>query len=102
MEQIVEDLTNKCDYDVIIDAPHKLQTERTISEMGICETFNSQLSPYLTPMFFTRNLLPKKMPIFHINYLDAKAFAMINAIESSKVSFGTTLWVVIELKQLFW
>lgn len=89
----MDELTNQCDYDVIIDAPHKLQTERTITEMGICETFNSQLSPYLTPIFFTRNLLPKKMPIFHINYLDAKTFAMINAIESSEASFVISLWI---------
>lgn len=59
---------------------------RTITELGICDTFNSQLNPYLSPSFYTTNVLPPKMPIFHTNYLDAKAFAMIEQLESSDVS----------------
>lgn len=67
--------------------------ERTITELGICDSFNSALTPYLTPEFFTKNQLPKKLPIFEINYLDANTFLMINDLESSDVSFGDTLFI---------
>lgn len=101
MEQIVDELTNRHDYDVIIDAPNKLKMERTITEMGICDTFNSQLTPHLTPIYFTRNLLPPKISSFQINYLDVKAFVMINDLESSDVSFGSEHEIDIELNTLF-
>lgn len=61
--------------------------ERTFTELGICDTFNSELTPYFAPTFLITNRLPRKMPIYQINYLDANAFAMINGMDGSEVSF---------------
>lgn len=58
---------------------------RTITELGVCDSFNSALASHLTPTFFINNKISTQVSLFKVNYLDPDIFAMINQMEGSDV-----------------
>lgn len=83
--QVIERLTNKNDYDVLIDSVPRLKLRRTVTEWGICDQFNSELSQFFDPEWLIYDRVPKKRPLFEVNYFDANPHTVLNDLENSNV-----------------
>lgn len=84
--QVVDKLTNNYDYDVRIGSVPRFKLKRTVTELGICQSFNSELSPYFAPDFLINDRLPANEPLYELNYLDMNTFIVLNDLEASHVS----------------
>lgn len=87
---MIERLTNKHDYDVLIDSVPRLKLQRTISELGICDQFNSELSHIFATDFVINDRLPAKKPLFEVNYFDTNPHIVLNDLDDSDVR-----WILI-------
>lgn len=86
--QIIDRLTAHSDYEVLI-GNQKIKLERTLTEIGICDTFNSELTPFFTPRFYLNEKDQKDennlSTFFKMDYFNADAFAIINDLKPSQV-----------------
>lgn len=83
---MIERLTNKYDYDVLIDSVPTLKLQRTITELGICDQFNSKLSSIFDPELLINDRIPKKRTLYEVNYFDANPHIVLNDLENSNVN----------------
>lgn len=88
---MIERLTNKYDYDVLIDSVPTLKMQRTVTELGICDQFNSKLSSFFDPELLINDRIPIKRSLYEVNYFDANPHIVLNDLENSNVNrtFGT-------------
>ena len=82
---MVETLTNKHDYDVLIDSIPSMKLQRTMTELGICDQFNSELSQIFATDFLISDHLPIKNPLFEVNYFDTSPHIVLNDLDDSNV-----------------
>lgn len=82
---MIEKLTNKHDYDVLIGSTAKLKLQRTVTELGICDQFNSEISQILATDFVINNHLLAKNQLFEVNYFDANSYIVLNDLDDSNV-----------------
>lgn len=82
---MIDRLTNKYDYDVLIDSVPRLKLRRTITELGICDQFNSELSHFFAPELLMYDRIPTKRTLFEVNYFDANPHIVLNDLENSNV-----------------
>lgn len=82
---MTEKLTNKHDYDVLIDSVPRLKLQRTMTELGICDQFNSELSRNFATEFLISDRLPAKRQLFEVNYFDANPHIVLNDLDDSNV-----------------
>lgn len=85
IRKVIERLTNKNNYDVLIDSVPRLKLRRTVTELGICDQFNSELSQFFDPEWLIYDRVPKKRPLFEVNYFDANPHIVLNDLENSNV-----------------
>lgn len=64
----------------------KKRLKRTITELGVCGTFNSKLSPYFAADFIIKNRVPANEPLLEINYHDVDAFILLPDLDDSFVN----------------
>lgn len=73
----------------------KMDLQKTITEMGICYTFNSQLAVYNSPEYWKNdswNLLPEEQ-IFYVNPLDGDVFvSLMNMYTGVNVNQSTKIF----------
>lgn len=83
-------LTNDYEYTVHSGHGTKFKLQRTITELGVCDTFNSILSPYLSPEYFITNQLPDAIhqPLLEVSYFDSMKFIEIENVRESDVILG--------------
>lgn len=62
-----------------------IKLKRTITELGICDTFNSKISPYFDPDFIINNRLPANEPLIEINYHDVDVAILLPDLDDSFV-----------------
>lgn len=82
---MIDRLTNKHDYDVLIDSIPKLKLQRTVTELGICDQFNSEISQILATDFVINDNLTVKNELFEVNYFDANPHVVLNDLDDSNV-----------------
>lgn len=82
---MVETLTKKHDYDVLIDSVPSMKLQRTMTELGICDQFNSELSQIFATDFLISDHLPVKNPLFEVNYFDTSPHIVLNDLDDSDV-----------------
>lgn len=63
----------------------RLKLRRTVTEWGICDQFNSELSQFFDPEWLIYDRVPKKRPLFEVNYFDANPHTVLNDLENSNV-----------------
>lgn len=83
--QIVDQLTNNYNYEIVVDSMPMFKFQRVVTEFGICDTFNSELSQFLDPSFLIASRMPLKQKLFEINYLDVNTFILVNNLADSDV-----------------
>lgn len=83
---MIDELTNKHDYDVLIDSVSTLKLHRTINELGICDQFNSEMSHIFSTDFLIKDHMPAKNALFEVNYFDANPHIVLNDLDDSNVS----------------
>ncbi|XP_055295694.1 sodium channel protein Nach-like [Sitodiplosis mosellana] len=83
--QVIEKLTNKYDYDVLIDSVPSFKLQRTMTELGICDQFNSELSQIFATDFLISDRLPAQKPLFEINYFDTSSHIVLNDLDDSNI-----------------
>lgn len=85
--QVIDRLSNHFDYDLYIGSvPRKKLLKKTITELGVCETFNSKLSPYFAPDFIINNTFPASEPSIEINFHD-DFFIYLPDVDDSYVNY---------------
>lgn len=87
--QVIQKLTKHYDYDVLVGSALTFKLQRTITDLGVCDSFNSQLSAYFAPDFLIGNRLPANEPLYELNYLDINTFILINDLTDCHVSADT-------------
>lgn len=85
---MIEKLTNKHDYDVLIDSVPRLKLQRTITELGICDQFNSELSHIFATDFLINDRMQAKKSLFEVNYFDANPHIVLNDLDDSNVRYS--------------
>lgn len=83
---IVEKLTNQHDFDVRVGTDQNFKLKRTITELGICDSFNSKLSEYLVPNTNSNIQQTTTDSLFQLNYFDMNTVIVFKDLEDCHVS----------------
>lgn len=87
--QIIERLTNNYNrqYNIEFEASApKFKFSRIITELGVCDTFNSRISPFFSPEYILNDRLPSEKPSFELNYLDTHKYVIVKDLAKSYVN----------------
>lgn len=84
--KIIKNLTKTLNFTVITNSEHKWKMQEIITEMGLCQTFNSAIAQYISTDYIIDNVLPKKLDTYSVNYFDIKKYAALHNVDGMNVS----------------
>ncbi|XP_031619228.1 acid-sensing ion channel 5-like [Contarinia nasturtii] len=85
--RVIDELTKKHDYDILIDSLSTLKLQRAYTELGICDQFNSEISQIFATDFLINDHLPAKKALYEVNYFDANPHIVLNDLDDSNIHF---------------
>lgn len=80
-------LTNRFEYSAISGNKDRFTFQRTVTELGICDTFNSKIAAYLSPEYYVSGEVPNfgKAKHFEINFFDTAKYVEFDVRADSDV-----------------
>lgn len=94
-------LTNKYDYDILIGSNSKWKLQRTMTELGICDQFNSKLSELFAMDFLINDHIPPEQLLYEVNYFDSDPYIVLNNLHDSDVIYLFFLRILF-LGRILW
>lgn len=106
--KIAEQITNRYDFTVETGSNKNWKLQRTVTDYGICYTFNSEIARYISPEYLLYGILPPYQELYVVNFFDKRKFVILGDLRSAYVweklsqrQYSETILLTKKKKQVF-